>query len=139
MHLAKGVFWRKSKSFNALVPDEPYFFLKRGRINGKRYVVGYASFVQNIVLRAEDAWDEYGVSLGARRRQEFIDSVKEIYNDFNVELGCIMLDMICFFKQGILLEDCGIDFSPVIVSGKILDENDYDTIFQSAERGKSSE
>lgn len=27
MHLAKGVFWRKRESFNALVPAEPYFFL----------------------------------------------------------------------------------------------------------------
>lgn len=119
-----AVFWRKKNVFKALQKGEYFFFLNRKAIDGKRYVVGRGKYDEWTLLSARDAWDKYGGALGYKEEHEFLESIKSIYKNDEVELGCIVLKEVVYFEEPVCLSDCRIDFSPYIVSGKTIDEEE---------------
>lgn len=126
-----AVFWRKKAVFKALNKGEYFFFLNRKAVEGKRYVVGRGKYYKWNILPAKKAWDEYGSALGYKDEQDFLESIKLIYKNDEVDLGCILLKEVVFFEKPVCLSDCNIDFSPYIVSGKTINEEEC-TILNSA-------
>lgn len=121
---SQAVFWRKRTVFKALEKKEYFFFLKKKAVGGKRYIVGRGKFDEWRVLPAKSAWEEYGSSLGYQDENGFFESLQAIYRTKDVDLGCIVLREVEFFEVPVTLEKCGIAFSPYIVSGKTIDENE---------------
>ncbi|MCC8150843.1 MAG: hypothetical protein LIO96_05180 [Lachnospiraceae bacterium] len=101
-----------------------FFFLKKKSIGGRRYIVGRGKFDEWRVLSAMSAWEEYGSLLGYQDENDFFESLQAIYRTKDVDLGCIVLREVEFFEVPVTLEKCGIAFSPYIVSGKTIDENE---------------
>lgn len=129
-----AVFWRKKASFKALQKGEYFFFLNRKITNGKRFVVGRGKYSDWRVMPAKEAWVEYGSTLGYREEQEFLDSLRTIYKTDEVELGCVLLQEVKFFDKPVCLSECNIDFSPYIVSGKTIDEDECIRLNYALER-----
>ena len=129
-----AVFWRKKAVFKALQKGEYFFFLNRKAIDGKRYVVGRGKYDEWNILSARDAWDIYGGALGYKEEHEFLESIKSIYKTDEVELGCIVLKEMVYFEEPVCLSDCSIDFSPYIVSGKTIDEEECTRLNCALER-----
>ena len=133
-----AVFWRKRAVFKALKKGEYFFFLNRKSIGGKRYIVGRGKFGEWCVLSAKDAWDEYGSALGYEKKKDFFEGVKSIYKTEVVDLGCIVLTEVEFFERPVTLEKCGISFSPYVVSGKTIDENECIRLNSALERSEEN-
>lgn len=114
----------KEKCIQGTAKGEYFFFLNRKAIDGKRYVVGRGKYDEWNILSARDAWNKYGGALGYKEKQEFLESIKSIYKNDEVELGCIVLKEVVYFEKPVCLSDCSIDFSPYIVSGKTIDEEE---------------
>lgn len=129
-----AVFWRKKTVFKALQKGEYFFILNKKEIDGKRYVVGRGKYDDWNILSARDAWNTYGGALGYKEKQEFLKSIKSIYKTDEVELGCIVLKEVVYFEQPVCLSDCSIDFSPYIVSGKTINEEECKKINCASER-----
>ena len=126
-----AVFWRKKASFKALQSGELFFFLNRKRKDGMRFVVGHGIFQNWELLTATDAWEKYGSQLGFPTEADFKQCVTDMYGVYDVELGCICLSNMCFYKQGIAPEQCGVDFSPYIVSGKTISDTECQNLLSS--------
>lgn len=129
-----AVFWRKKASFKALQKGEFFYFLNRKIIEGKRFVVGRGKYHDWRIMPAKEAWGEYGNTLGYREKQEFLDSLRSIYKTDEVELGCVLLQEVEFFDKPVCLSECNIDFSPYIVSGKTIDEDECMRLNYALER-----
>lgn len=129
-----AVFWRKKAVFKALQKGEYFFFLNRKAIDGKRYVVGRGKYDEWNILSVRDAWNKYGSALGYKEEHEFLESIKSIYKTDEVELGCIVLKEVVYFEQLVCLSDCSIDFSPYIVSGKTINEEECTKLNCASER-----
>ena len=121
-----AVFWSKKTTFKAVDKGEPFYFLRRGRFNSNadRYIAGRGLFVRFIRLNPMDAWNLFGEKLGFESKGAFEENVSSLYHGEIQELGCIVLEKVKFFFQEISLEECKIDFSPYIVSGKKLSDSD---------------
>ncbi|WP_308683400.1 hypothetical protein [Stomatobaculum longum] len=119
-----AVFWRKKASFKALQKGEIFYFLNRKNVEGKRFVVGRGKYCDWHIMPAKKAWAEYGGTLGYREEKEFLDSLRSIYKTDEVELGCVLLQEVVFFDKPVCLSECNIDFSPYIVSGKTIGEEE---------------
>lgn len=129
-----AVFWRKKAVFKALQKGEYFFFLNRKAVDGKRYVVGRGKYDEWHIFSAREAWDKYGGALGYQEKSKFLDSIKAIYKTDEVDLGCILLKEVVFFEQSVSLSDCCIDFSPYIVSGKTINEEECTRLNSALER-----
>ena len=129
-----AVFWRKKAVIKALQKGEYFYFINRKAIDGKRYVVGRGTYDEWNILSARDAWDIYGGALGYKEEHDFLESIKTIYKTDEVELGCIVLKEVVYFEEPVCLSDCDIDFSPYIVSGKIIDEEECTRLNCALER-----
>ena len=55
-----------------------------------------------------------------------------------VDLGCIVLTEVEFFERPVTLEKCGIAFSPYVVSGKTIDENECIRLNSALERSEEN-
>ena len=131
-----AVFWRKKTSFKALQNGEPFFFLNRKRKGGMRFGVGYGIFNNWELLDSKDAWRKYGTQLGFPTETDFMQGVTDMYGRYDVELGCICLINMRFYEHGIAPEQCGVDFSPYIVSGKTISDNECRNLLNALERSK---
>ena len=120
--LNEVVFWCKKKSFKAIESGEPFFFLKRDRFtsNMERYLVGHALYSRFERTDSENAWKTYGSSLGFESEEDFNNTLEGLYREKSFELGCIVLQTPVFYETEVSLGVCGIDYSPCIVSGKII-------------------
>ena len=129
-----AVFWCKKKSFKALLPGEKFYFLERGRFksNADRYIVGRGVFSEFDRGDSKTMWGKYTTRLGFRKFEDFEAHIESVYHDSSIELGCIVLDKICFFKRKISLDECDVDFSPYIVSGKCLTSDECARIENAA-------
>lgn len=116
----KAVFWRKKAAFKALQEGEYFYFLNRKAVDGMRFVVGRGKYAGRSVLSPHKAWEEYKQTLGCQEEIEFIQSIRSIYKTDDVELGCIVLNEVEFFEIPVNLGECDIDFSPYIVSGRTI-------------------
>ena len=132
----KAVFWCKKKSFRALNMGEPFYFLRRGKFssNADRYILGYASFLRFEKMSVIDAWERYKTALGFEDNSSYLDSIKNIYGNCDFELGCIVLNKPVFFMSGVSLAACNIDFSPCIVSGKTITDEECSQIISISRR-----
>lgn len=120
-----AVFWCKKKSFKALKCGEDFYFLRRSgfKTNADRYIAGKGAFVDFKLMPVNMIWSEYGNCVGFETEEDFIGNVKKIYGEGASNLGCIILDNILFYDMPRSIKECDIDFSPYIVSGKsITDE-----------------
>ena len=134
IRLEKAVFWRKKTSFKALQEGEYFYFLKRKPIDGVRWIVGKGKYVRWNILSPHKAWNEYNCALGYQNETEFLNSIKAIYKSDDIELVCIVLNNIEFFERPVNLAECGIDFSPYIVSGKTITNDECIKINEKLER-----
>ena len=121
-----AVFWSKKASFKALNKDEPFYFLRRGSFasNADRYIVGRGFFSKFERLDPQIAWTLYEKTLGFNTKGDFERMISSLYRGEIREIGCTVLEGIQFFLTERSLEDCSIDFSPYIVSGKRLSSSD---------------
>ena len=117
-------FLAKESRIQSTAKGEYFYFINRKAINGKCYVVGRGTYDEWNILSARDAWDIYGGALGYKEEHDFLESIKTIYKTDEVELGCIVLKEVVYFEEPVCLSDCDIDFSPYIVSGKTIDEEE---------------
>lgn len=129
-HLNEAVFWRKKNTFKALKDGELFYFLSRTNPTeaSSRQIVGRASFKGCNILPAKEAWLAYGTQLGFATRTAFAESVMQLYKSPDVHLGCILLEQIQFLSSPITLQECGVEFSPYIVSGRTIDLHECERI-----------
>lgn len=125
-NIHEAIFWRKKQCFKALLEGDPFYFLSRSSTiaPNNRMIVGKAYFKDFCVKTAKTAWLEFGTKLGFESQKEFFDNVNAIYKASDVSLGCIVLNRLCFLNEPISLQKVGIDFSPYIVSGKTINEDE---------------
>ena len=124
---SSAVFWCKKKNFIALSSGEKFYFLEKGRFssNADRFIVGYGEFTRFETIDSSLAWEKYSKALGFEEEQDFRNQIKSIYrSEQSFDLGCIVLNHVHFFKKKLSLAECDIEFSPYIVSGKKLDEEE---------------
>lgn len=129
-----AVFWRKKKSFKAVQLGESIYFLQRGTFtsNSNRYIVGSGIFADHELLLAEEAWEKYGNMLGFPEKSLFLACVKKQYKESNPQLSCLLLTGVKLFPRSISLVEANIDFSPYIVSGKKINDDDCRSIEETA-------
>ncbi len=129
--LKNANFWCKKKSFKALLPGQPLFFLKKNvkGEKGERKVVGFGLFNHFEVCSAQQAWELYGLGNGFDSYSNFYKGTKGILSTDNDEaLGCIILKDITFFSEPVFLSDLNIPFASSIVSGKGISAQEVNTI-----------
>lgn len=131
-------FWRKNtNTFKAIEMGDKFFFLVKNPkgIKAERKLRGYGDFVRFEVLGIDEAWDKYRECNGYRCKNEFIEKFLELYgeNCRDKEVGCIILDNIVFFEEGICLSELGIEFKNSIVSGKCISEDEVESILSFSE------
>ena len=63
-----------------------------------------------------------------KEKEEFLKHVKKIYGEDIADLGCIVLKNLVFYEKPVSIQECGIDFSPYIVSGKTITNEDCEKI-----------
>lgn len=125
-----AIFWRKKQSFKAIDIGEKIYFLQRGSFssNKERFVVGSGIFSGQEMIRAEEAWEKYGLLLGLKEKELFLDSVKKMYKESNPLLSCLQLRNTKFYAVPVSLASANVDFSPYTVSGKIISEAECSAI-----------
>lgn len=123
---SSAVFWCKKKSFKALTPGDRFYFLERGsfKSNADRFIVGSGVFVEFTKGRSTEMWAKYANRLGFKTFEEFEKHLEGLYHEKKTEIGCIVLDKIVFFKRKVSLDECSVDFSPYIVSGKSINSDE---------------
>lgn len=128
--MKNAVFWCKKTNFKALKKDEPFFFLERGKFesNADRYIVGYGNFQGFQRLQYTDAWKKFNTKLGFDTKEKFEACIMNIYHGEISDIGCIALSNVHFYDIKRFLEDCYIDFSPYIVSGKKINSDECERI-----------
>lgn len=122
--LDRAVYWCKKKTFRALKPGEPFYFLGYRLPSGDRLLTGKAYFDSFQVLSVAAAWNEYQNALGSDDYTDFCNRVKSIYKSDDCSLGCIVLKHPVFSSSKIGLLECGIYFSQYTVSGRIITEEE---------------
>ena len=125
-----ALFWCKKKTFKALKYGEDFYFLRRSsfKSNADRFIVGKGSYVEFRIMHRNIIWSEYGNSVGYKEKEEFLKNVKKIYGEDIADLGCIVLKNLVFYEKPVSIHECGIDFSPYIVSGKTITNEDCEKI-----------
>ena len=121
-----AVFWCKKSNFKAISLGEKFYFLKKGKFssNADRYISGYGRFVKFEKRSSESLWEAYGTAVGFPSEEEFLLQVQSIYKEDKCDLGCIILDNLTFFRRERSLQECKVDFSPYIVSGKKITDDE---------------
>jgi len=122
--LQYAVYWCRKKYFRALSKGEPFYFLGNRLPNGDRILIGKSVFVGFSAIEVGEAWDRYGNSLGCASFEDFQNSIKAIYRNDSLDLGCIELEKPIFAKKVVKLSNCGIVFSPYTVSGKTISDDE---------------
>lgn len=135
LNLSKAVFWRKKTSFKALKEGEYFYFLNRKAVDGVRFIVGRGKFSEYNRISPHEAWELYNQALGYLNKETFLESVRNIYKTEDVELSYIVLKDVVFFNNSVTLEECKIAFSPYIVSGKTINEDECERLNYMLERG----
>jgi hypothetical protein len=125
-----AVFWCKKKTFKALKCGEDFYFLRRSsfKSNADRFIAGKGSFVEFKTIQSNIIWSEYGNSVGFEEEEEFVNNVRKIYGKEVADLGCIVLNNLVFYEKPVSIQECGIDFSPYIVSGKTITNEECEKI-----------
>ena len=131
---SSAVFWCKKKNFKALLPGEKFYFLERGqfRSNADRFIVGSGEFLEFKKGKSFEVWDKYTTKLGFSTLEELEEHIEAVYHNKTFEIGCIVLNNIAFFNRKISLDECGVDFSPYIVSGKCITSDECIRIEKAA-------
>ena len=125
----QAIFWRKRLQFKAIAPGEYYFFYSKTSNCNARCIVGYAVYKETRIVRSLEAWKEFKTDLGSASEEDFLNAIQSFYKEADVNLGCICLDNIHFFETPVSLKDCGVEFSPYIVSGKRITREECNAIF----------
>lgn len=123
---SSAVFWCKKKSFKPLTPGDRFYFLERGsfKSNADRFIVGSGEFFEFTKGRSTEMWKKYTNRLGFKTVEEFEEHLEGLYHEKEMEIGCIVLDKIVFFKHKVSLDECSVDFSLYIVSGKSINSDE---------------
>ena len=77
-------------------------------------------------------WKKYSTKLGFSTRLDFETNIENIYHDKSIEIGCILINQLHFYKRRLSLDECNIDFSRYIVSGKKIGPEDCKKIENTA-------
>lgn len=123
------VFWRRKTSFVAIKESEPFFFLGKKNSAGKRMLLGVASYKRHRLMSADEAWEYYGNKLGFPQKAQFLEKIGAFYKESCVNLGCIELNNVTFFRVPVDLDNCKVNFSPYIVSGKTITDDECQSIY----------
>lgn len=128
----EAVFWRKRLAFKALEEGDYYFFYVKNKATNIRQISGYALYKSSSTVNCKDAWRQYHSKLGSNSEDGFLENVSSIYKTTDITLGCIYLTDVVFFDEPIDLDACKIEFSPYIVSGKTITQEDCKTILENS-------
>lgn len=132
----KAVFWRKKAAFKALREGEYFYFLNRKPVEKVRFIVGRGKYAGWSLLSPSKAWAEHNRTLGYQDEDAFIQSIRSIYKTDDIELGCILLNEVEFFEVPVNLKKCDVDFSPYIVSGRTITDDECARLNEMIERNK---
>ena len=132
-----ALFWCKKKSFKALKIGEDFFFLRRSefKTSADRFIVGKGSFIEFKRMPSNVIWSEYGNSVGFETKDEFSENIRKTYGSDVTDLGCIILGDIIFYDRPKSIKECEIAFSPYIVSGKTISDEECKKIKAIKEYG----
>jgi hypothetical protein len=91
-------FWRKdNRNFNLETDDFFYF-----KIKGAQYIAGRGQFISFENMTPEEAWQRYSINCGQSSRDEFNNSILELFPGTNIEtvtLQCIELTNIQWLRN----------------------------------------
>lgn len=133
--VTSAVFWRKKLRFCAIQPNESFFFLSRKRSDGTRYILGQGEYVESLESNVKDAWDRYTIQLGSDSEESFVKNIQGLYKTSDTKIGCIVLKNIQFYSIPIPLDRCNIEFSPYIVSGKTINNDECMSLLACLKEG----
>lgn len=117
----KVLFWTRKIKQNPVKDLEglPFFFLVKG--NTPRLIEGYGIVKKAGRETIQSLWNSFGKFCG----EETLDALESSLGlDKNEKIAYYLLEDVKYMEGGIALEDVNIKFSPKIVSGKKINEED---------------
>lgn len=114
---SKVNFWTPTPwNVKQLAIGDRFYFLLKSPI---RKIGGYGSFCSYMTMTVYEAWDQFGIRNGCESKKEFIERLSQFGEPgLTTQIGCIILDDVCFFDTPVSLEEYQVSFPPQVVKLK---------------------